>query len=56
MTGYRPPRAEWLADVRSGAMTYHSMEDVDWPPQLRITFERTGSSWLAAGTVASTWG
>jgi ketosteroid isomerase-like protein len=29
MTGYRQPRAEWLADVRSGAMTYHSMEDVD---------------------------
>lgn len=29
MTGYRQPRAEWLADVRSGAMTYRSMEDVD---------------------------
>ncbi len=29
MTGYRQPKAEWLADVRSGAMTYHSMEDVD---------------------------
>jgi ketosteroid isomerase-like protein len=83
MTGYRQPRAEWLADVRSGAMTYHSMEDVDvsvdvsgdapvvtartrtaatiwgasgtWPLQLRITFKRAGSSWIAAGTVASTW-
>jgi hypothetical protein len=28
MTGYRQPRAERLADVRSGAMTYHSMADV----------------------------
>jgi hypothetical protein len=28
MTGYRQPKAEWLADVRSGAMTYHSMDDV----------------------------
>jgi hypothetical protein len=83
MTGYRQPKVEWLADVRSGAMTYHSMEDVDvsvdvsgdapevtartrtaatiwgasgtWPLQLRITFKRAGSSWIAAGTVASTW-
>ena len=29
MTGYRQPRGEWLADVRSGAMSYRSMEDVD---------------------------
>ena len=29
MTGYRQPRAEWLADVRSGEMTYHAMEDVE---------------------------
>ena len=29
MTGYRQTKAEWLADVRSGAMTYHAMEDVD---------------------------
>jgi hypothetical protein len=29
MTGYRQPKAEWLADVRSGAMTYHTIEDVD---------------------------
>lgn len=27
MTGYRQPKAEWLADVASGAMTYHSMDD-----------------------------
>jgi hypothetical protein len=26
-----------------------------WPLQLRITFEPAGSSWVAAGTVASTW-
>jgi len=83
MTGYRQPKAEWLADVRSGAMTYHSIEDIDvtvgvsggapvvtartrtaatiwgafgtWPLQLRITFMRAGSSWVASGTVASTW-
>jgi hypothetical protein len=29
MTGYRQPKAEWLADVRSGEMTYHAMEDVE---------------------------
>jgi hypothetical protein len=28
LTGYRQPKAEWLADVRSGAMAYHSMDDV----------------------------
>jgi hypothetical protein len=83
MTGYRQPKDEWLADVRSGAMAYHAMEDVDvsvdassgvpvltartrteatiwgahgtWPLQLRITFTPEGSSWVAAGTVASTW-
>jgi ketosteroid isomerase-like protein len=83
MTGYRQPKAEWLADVASGAITYHSIADIDvtvdvsgeapvvtartrtaatiwgasgtWPLQLRITFMRTGDSWVAAGTVASTW-
>jgi hypothetical protein len=29
MTGYRQPKSEWLADVRSGQMTYHAMADVD---------------------------
>ena len=29
MSGYRQRGAEWLADVRSGAMTYHAVEDVD---------------------------
>jgi hypothetical protein len=28
MTGYRQPKEEWLADVRSGEMTYHAVEDV----------------------------
>src|SRR4051794_8711865 len=77
MTGYPQPKAEWLADVRSGAMSYSSMEDVEvsvdlagatpaltvrtrtaatiwgasgtWPLQLRITFTRNASSWLASG-------
>jgi hypothetical protein len=83
MTGYRQPKAEWLADVRSGAMAYTSMEDVEvsvdvsgqepvvtartrtaatiwgasgtWPLRLSVTFTRDGASWLASGTVASTW-
>ena len=29
MTGFRQPKAEWLADVRSGVMTYHVIDDVD---------------------------
>jgi uncharacterized protein DUF4440 len=29
MTGYRQPKAEWLADVRSGAMTYSAVTDVE---------------------------
>jgi hypothetical protein len=29
LTGYRQPKAEWLADVRSGAMTYHAVRDVE---------------------------
>jgi ketosteroid isomerase-like protein len=28
MTGYRQACAEWLADVRSGQMTYHYIQDV----------------------------
>lgn len=28
MTGYRQQRAEWLRDVETGQMTYHSMVDV----------------------------
>ena len=29
ITGYRQSKEEWLADVRSGAMAYHAMEDDD---------------------------
>ena len=29
MTGYRQAGAEWLADVRSGEMAYHAVEDVE---------------------------
>jgi hypothetical protein len=29
MTGYIQPKAEWLADVRSGEMKYHAVHDVD---------------------------
>jgi hypothetical protein len=29
MTGYSQPKDEWLAEVRSGAMTYHAILDVD---------------------------
>lgn len=29
MTGYEQPRDEWLDDIRTGAMRYHDMEDVD---------------------------
>jgi hypothetical protein len=29
MSGYRQPGEEWLADVRSGGMTYHAVEDVE---------------------------
>ncbi len=28
ITGYCQPRAEWLAEVRDGTMTYHSVVDV----------------------------
>lgn len=29
MTGYVQTRPEWVADVRSGEMTYHAIDDVD---------------------------
>ena len=53
MTGYRQPRAEWLADVRSGAMTYHSMEDVD------VSVDVSGDAPVVTArtcTAASIWG
>ena len=57
MTGYRQPKAEWLADVRSGAMTYHSMEDVDVDvdvsgdaPVVTARTRTTATIWGASGT------
>jgi ketosteroid isomerase-like protein len=53
MTGYRQPKAEWLADVRSGAMTYHSMEDVD------VTVDVAGDAPVVTArtrTEATIWG
>jgi hypothetical protein len=53
MTGYRQPRAEWLADVRAGAMTYHSMEDVD------VSVDVSGDAPVVTArtrTAATIWG
>ena len=53
MTGYRQPKAEWLADVRSGAMTYHSMEDVDVSgdaPEVTARTRTAATIWGASGT------
>ena len=55
MIGYRQSRAEWLADVASGAMTYHSIQDVSlgidhhgFPAQLTLT--------ARTQTLATIWG
>jgi len=55
MTGYEQSRAEWLADVASGAMTYHSIQDVSldvdhrgFPDQLTLT--------ARTRTLATIWG
>jgi ketosteroid isomerase-like protein len=53
MTGYRQPKGEWLADVRSGAMTYHAMADVD------VSVEDSGGSPVLIArtqTEATIWG
>jgi hypothetical protein len=53
MTGYRQPKAEWLADVRSGRMTYHAMEDVE------VSIDVSGSSPVLTArtrTEATIWG
>jgi uncharacterized protein DUF4440 len=53
MTGYPQPKAEWLADVRSGAMTYHSMEDVD------VSVDVSGDAPVVTArtrTAATIWG
>jgi hypothetical protein len=53
MTGYRQPKGEWLADVRSGAMTYHSMQDVD------VSVDASGDAPVVTArtlTAATIWG
>jgi hypothetical protein len=53
MTGYRQPKPEWLADVRSGEMTYHSTVDVE------VTVDVSGGSPVLSArtrTEATIWG
>ena len=57
MTGYRQPKAEWLADVRSGAMTYHSIEDIEvtvgvsgGAPVVTVRTRTAATIWGASGT------
>src|SRR3954451_12696564 len=53
MTGYRQPKAEWLGDVRSGAMSYHAMTDGD------VSVERSGEAPVVTArtrTAATIWG
>ena len=53
MTGYRQPKSEWLADVRSGAMSYHSMTDVD------VSVDVSGDAPVVTArtrTAATIWG
>ena len=57
MTGYRQPKAQWLADVRSGAMSYHSMTDVDvsvdvsgHAPVVTARTRTAATIWGASGT------
>jgi Domain of unknown function (DUF4440) len=55
MTGYRQHKAEWLADVRSGAMTYHAVDDVDVDVTVEldnVTPVVTARTW----TEATIWG
>jgi hypothetical protein len=53
MTGYRQPKAEWLADVRTGGMTHHAMEDVE------VSIDVSGGSPVLTArtrTEATIWG
>ena len=57
MTGYRQSKDEWLADVRSGAMAYHAMEDVEVSvdassgvPVLTARTRTAATIWGASGT------
>jgi hypothetical protein len=57
MTGYRQAKGEWLADVRSGAMTYSSVEDVEvsvdvyeGAPVITARTRTAATIWGASGT------
>jgi hypothetical protein len=57
MTGYVQTRAEWVADVRSGEMTYHAIDDVDvWvdiedgAPVVTARSRTTATIWGSRGT------
>lgn len=53
MTGHEQGRDEWLSDVRSGEMTYHSMQDVD------VTVDPRGDDPVLTArtqTAATIWG
>lgn len=57
MTGYRQDRDEWLADVASGAMTYHRIDTVDamatgtgTEPVLTVRTHTAATIWGAHGT------
>ena len=52
MTGYQQPKAEWLADVRSGAMTYHTIDDVD----VAVDFDVDPVVTARTRTKATIWG
>ena len=53
MTGYQQPKAEWLADVGSGAMTYHTIKDVDVTVELD---DATPMVTASTRTEATIWG
>jgi hypothetical protein len=53
MTGYVQPKAEWLADVRSGEMRYHAVHDVD----VRVDIDTDAPILIARSrTEATIWG
>jgi hypothetical protein len=57
MTGYVQTRPEWVADVRSGEMTYHAIDDVDvsvdiedGTPVVTARSRTTATIWGSRGT------
>ncbi|MBH0121381.1 nuclear transport factor 2 family protein [Rhodococcus sp. CX] len=57
MTGYEQSKAEWLADVASGRMRYHAIEDIavdvetdDGPPVLTARTRTEATIWGGHGT------